>query len=280
MAKRNDIPPEEHSSDTGADGSGSGNDGLRRIEAPRLVPAQDESRGPRIGDVVTVPYEEAAHEGGYSDDGKPSAATYERRRRFIPLAAAIAVAAAIGAVTGALTTAGLSHFSEQPSAATALRDDGRHIEDAVGRIGRDLAALKSNVDASAKSAASQMARLNERLEKTDKVQSEAAAKVAKLAGAMERAPAAADPVTTGSIATPVPAVPPLPTLAPAPAMPSVVDGWTLRSVQNGTALIQGRIGLVEVEPGDSLPGLGRIENIRRQDGRWVVVTSRGLIVPR
>jgi hypothetical protein len=29
-----------------------------------------------------------------------------------------------------------------------------------------------------------------------------------------------------------------------------------------------------------LPGLGRIENIRRQDGRWVVVTSKGLILAR
>jgi hypothetical protein len=26
-----------------------------------------------------------------------------------------------------------------------------------------------------------------------------------------------------------------------------------------------------------LPGLGRIEAIRRQDGRWVVVTSKGTI---
>jgi hypothetical protein len=36
--------------------------------------------------------------------------------------------------------------------------------------------------------------------------------------------------------------------------------------------------MVEVAPGDMLPGLGRIEAIRRQDGRWVVITSRGMIV--
>jgi hypothetical protein len=29
-----------------------------------------------------------------------------------------------------------------------------------------------------------------------------------------------------------------------------------------------------------VPGLGRIDAIRRQDGRWVVVTSKGLIVAR
>jgi len=29
-----------------------------------------------------------------------------------------------------------------------------------------------------------------------------------------------------------------------------------------------------------VPGLGRIDAIRRQDGRWVVVTAKGLIVGR
>jgi hypothetical protein len=60
----------------------------------------------------------------------------------------------------------------------------------------------------------------------------------------------------------------------------VLEGWVVRSVYNGAALIQGRLGLVAVERGDTLPGLGRIENIRRQDGRWVVVTSKGLILAR
>ena len=32
--------------------------------------------------------------------------------------------------------------------------------------------------------------------------------------------------------------------------------------------------------GDPVPGLGRIDAIRKQDGRWVVVTSKGLIVAR
>ena len=59
-----------------------------------------------------------------------------------------------------------------------------------------------------------------------------------------------------------------------------VDGWALREVANGGAMIESRRGLFEVYAGDSLPGLGRIDAIRRQDGRWVVVTSKGLIVAR
>jgi len=44
--------------------------------------------------------------------------------------------------------------------------------------------------------------------------------------------------------------------------------------------VQSRMGLMEVEVGDPLPGGGRVEAIRRDNGRWVVVTSRGLIVAR
>ena len=85
---------------------------------------------------------------------------------------------------------------------------------------------------------------------------------------------------TGSVAA---VAPPATSASAGPARaagPPVVDGWILRSVYNGAAIIQGRLGVVEVEPGDNLPGLGRIENIRRQDGRWVVLTSKGLIVVR
>jgi hypothetical protein len=59
-----------------------------------------------------------------------------------------------------------------------------------------------------------------------------------------------------------------------------IDGWVLRDVSRGAALIEGRSGLYEVLAGDPVPGLGRVDAIRKQDGRWVVVTSRGLIVAR
>ena len=54
----------------------------------------------------------------------------------------------------------------------------------------------------------------------------------------------------------------------------------LRDVGYGGALIEGRQGLFEVYAGDHVPGLGRIDAIRKQDGQWVVVTSKGLIVAR
>jgi hypothetical protein len=59
---------------------------------------------------------------------------------------------------------------------------------------------------------------------------------------------------------------------------SVVEGWVLRKAARDIALVQSRYGIIEVEPGDRLPGIGRVEEIKRQDGRWVLVTPKGLIV--
>src|SRR5262249_3893127 len=88
--------------------------------------------------------------------------------------------------------------------------------------------------------------------------------------AVAAAPAPA-PESTGSGA---------PRVAPTAAIKHpVVEGWSLRKVYGSdSALVEGRYGIVEIEPGDLVPGLGRIQEIRRQDGRWVVVTSRGLVV--
>ena len=60
-----------------------------------------------------------------------------------------------------------------------------------------------------------------------------------------------------------------------------VEGWVLREASNGVALIENnRRGMYEVYPGDPIPGVGKVDAIRKQDGRWVVVTSKGLIVAR
>ena len=73
-----------------------------------------------------------------------------------------------------------------------------------------------------------------------------------------------------------------PSAAVAPPKPEVgrlpkVEGWVLRDVGNGGALIEGRQGMFEVYAGEPIPGLGRVDAIRRQDGKWVVVTTKGLI---
>src|SRR6185503_17007851 len=144
-----------------------------------------------------------------------------------------------------------------------------------------------------KTGLSQFNRANDRLDKLEKAQAEPMAKLAKLSETVDKlratppaAPvqtAAAAPAkeTTGSIA-PAPAQAVAAAAAPAPAAPKTevgrlptIEGWRLRDVANGGALIEGRNGLYEVYAGDPVPGVGRVDAIRRQDGHWVVVTSKG-----
>lgn len=196
--------------------------------------------------------------------------------RRLSIAAIVTIAAAVGAIGGSLATAGVGHYLKNDqsaaisaSASAAAAEQARAADSAIAKINADIAALKS-------SSAAQSAKMAERIEKIEKAQAEPAAKLAKLSEAVDklRAPApvvaAPAPETTGSIKS----------TAAQPNRLPVVEGWSLREVYDGTATVVGRAGIFDVIPGDPLPGVGRVDAIRRQDGRWVVVTSRGLIVAR
>ena len=223
------------------------------------------------------------------------------KRRLSAMAAVVAIAACVGAISGALATAGMMHFVS-PAQAPAQVADTSALDASVSRIDADIVALKANVEHTSKNGLSQINRANDRLDKLEKAQAEPMAKLAKLSETVDKlratppavAPAqaaAAAPAkeTTGTIAAPAPTQVATAAAAPAPvpAAPKTevgrlptVDGWRLRDVANGGALIEGRGGLYEVYAGDPIPGLGRVDAIRRQDGHWVVVTPRGLIVSR
>jgi hypothetical protein len=67
-------------------------------------------------------------------------------------------------------------------------------------------------------------------------------------------------------------------LAPVPeTRPRTIEGWTLREVVNGTAVLEGPNGTLRVTRGDTVPGVGRIVSIFRWGNRLMVATSRGLI---
>jgi hypothetical protein len=216
-----------------------------------------------------VSNESAAREQQFNAAAAPEAAG-----RRLSIAAIVAIAAAVGAIGGSLATAGVGHYvkSDQSAsvAAVTAAEQARSMESAIGKINADIAALKT-------SSATQSAKIVERIDRVEKAQAEPAAKLAKLSEAVEKmkAPAPvqaanAAPETTGSIKA----------TAAQPSRLPVVEGWTLRDVYDGTATVVGRAGIFDVIPGDPLPGVGRVDAIRRQDGRWVVVTSRGLIVAR
>ena len=220
------------------------------------------------------------------------------KRRIAAMAAVAALAAVAGAIGGALATAGTGHGNATEVA--AARNVG--LEAAVARIDADILALKASVEHNARLGVTQFNKTGDRLDKVEKAQAEPTAKLAKLseevgklraAQAAVAAPAAvpaqlaaAPAVTTvpkdvtGSVTPPAAATQPQATAKVEVGRLPTVEGWVLRDVGRGSALIESRRGVFEIFAGDSIPGVGRVDAIRKQDGRWVVVTSKGLIVSR
>jgi hypothetical protein len=256
------------------------------VDAPRIAPT-DPSAGADAADTIDLePITSVTHwrspnaqngpKGNFSwwPGGKPGdTARWWQAPRVPRLAAAIALAIAGGAVAGSLGTLWITRADQSEQA--LARSETNQLKSAIERLNSDLAAVRASVESASRGTSTQFTRLTERMDKVERVQTEPAAKIAKINETLERL----DRRTRD-----------LPDLAPVPeriAAPvpikeiprvSVVPGWVVRSVYDGMALIQGRIGLIEVEVGDPLPGGGRVEAIRRQDGRWVVVTSKGLIL--
>ncbi len=59
--------------------------------------------------------------------------------------------------------------------------------------------------------------------------------------------------------------------------PTTVEGWTVRSVYNGTVILEGPGGVWTAARGDTVPGLGRVNSIVLWGSRWIVATTRGLV---
>jgi len=228
------------------------------------------------------------------------------KRRIAAIAAMLALATAAGAVGGAFATATLIHGSSDVAVSTGQNP----LSASLSRIDSDIQSLKTGLEHTSKIGMSQFNKTTDRLDKLERAQAEPAAKLAKLSEAIDKlhalpvpapASAAAAPATspasssvskeiTGSIAPATAqqasASPAAPKIDAKPDAKTEVgrlptlDDWVLRDVGYGGALIGSRRGTFEVYAGDMIPGLGRVDAIRRQDGRWVVVTSRGLIVAR
>jgi hypothetical protein len=190
-----------------------------------------------------------------AEDALPGAGEEARRAsRFALLAAALALAAALGAMVGALAGYGLARPAATAAVASGTgMEDIQALKENVVQARTDLAALKLSMESASRNVAAQITRIGERIERLSRGEAASAAKD-----------------VTG-------AIPPA-GLATQGGKPGVVEGWVVRDVHRGTALLEGRMGLIEVDPGDVVPGLGRVDAIRKQDGRWVVVTPRGLIM--
>jgi septal ring factor EnvC (AmiA/AmiB activator) len=283
-----------------------------RPEAPKVeaIAEAPKSEAPRIGAEKIEPKIEAPTLPPAAQLAEPStaivtfkrpekkaeavAAPPSRSTRFALLAACVAIAASFGAIGGSL---GIAKFGPMIAAAPppapvaaakeqmadeikALKETVAQLRASTKSLNDNFAALKATVSTTTTTANAQSTKITETLDRIEKAQAEqrktaAAAAAATPAHLASTTQAVASPDVTGSVSPRPSAIEPNGALKN-----SIVQGWILRRVYDGAALIESRDGIIEVEPGSVAPGLGRVEAIKRQDGRWVVLTSRGMVVGR
>ena len=212
------------------------------------VPQADAPRAP--GKVLIMSAGDRNWDSSAADAGmkSESGSAMFGKRRVSAMAAVVALAMVAGALGGALATAGLTHFAGGDAASAG----NGAIEASVARIDADILALKASVEHTSRTGTAQFNKANDRLDKVEKAQAEPAAKLAKLSEAVDKlrvAPPAA-PVPVAAVA-PVAPKEVTGSIAPAAATPAAapkvevarlptIDGWVLRDVGYGAALIESR----------------------------------------
>src|SRR5664280_1432962 len=271
MAKRKDIEitgGEAAASSSGAPEPAQAQSELPSVESPPISPATEtpaiatDTPAPAIEPIAAAtptvePITDAAPVAKLRFVSRP------RHKRYALLAASVTFAAALGAVVGALASGG---YSTPARAAVPAIEQNKTMQQSIDRLGKEVTTLKASLEQANKSAHIQIAKISERLEHA----------TAEVTGSISA------PQTTAPVLTPLPSPRPTPRIAavepPPPARPSVVAGWTIRDTRNGYVYVENHGELYQVVLGAPLPGLGPVQSVKRQDGRWVVLTPKGIIV--
>jgi len=187
------------------------------------------------------------------------------RRRFSIYAAGILIAATLGGVIGALAVAG---FGQVADGGADTDETVIALRTSIGQLATEIRSLKTGIGADSEVTAEGLAAIEQRMAGAEQAQTALSAKIADLSAAAANTttlPVGVSGEITGSLGS--------------LAMP-VVNDWILWRVRNGRALVQNGGGYFEIVPGSSLPGLGIVDRITRENGRWVVFTERGVILDR
>ena len=170
-----------------------------------------------------------------------------------------------------------------------LRETVAQLRRQVSGVSENLDGLRTAVDQSSKATNDRFGRFAENLDRIERVSSSSTAKLDKLAQGQAQAQAQASapamvqsqpasqqgpmmasvaaPEFTGSV----------PASERASAPRKTIKGWSVRQAYEGIAILQGPNGVIEAVLGQQVPGLGRIEEIRNENGRLVVESSGGVI---
>jgi len=172
--------------------------------------------------------------------------------------------AAVGDLRGTINTVTSSMESNQRQLVTKLQE----LSERLDRIERNAPAA-----ATAGLVSNKLEQLNERLDRIER---------SAVVGAPPQAPALATsltPARSAAIEASTPIASPALKLQ-SPNETKKIPNWVVREVINGKAILQGPAGIIGVSTGDLVPGVGRVQSIARQGGRWTVATNKGVISAR
>ncbi|MCC2651172.1 MAG: hypothetical protein K0Q60_1335 [Microvirga sp.] len=183
-----------------------------------------------------------------------------------------------------------------------LEAETARSQEILARLSSDLASLKNTAAAfkeiehtASTATKSDQAKLADKVERLAISLQDPTKKLSSLEGRLDKMEsqimttlAALSTKSAATAAPPASAAPPAPPVAeaaareeapaPKPSKNEPVDGWVLREVYKGAALVESRNRrLYEVMPGGILPGVGKVEAIERRGARWVVLTDKGFI---
>ena len=270
MAKRKDIETAD-----GEAAAKSKNSELPIVESPPLSPATEVvpiSEPAAIETPVVEPIAATApiiETVATTPASPPRFVLRPRHKRYALLAATVTFAAALGAIVGALASSGFSTPAPAKPDMTAMAEN-KAMQQSLARLGKEVTTLKASLEAANKAAHTQMAKISERLEHAS----------AEITGSIS-APQTAAPLPAPMAAAPLPS--PRPRVAaaeipPQPARSPVLAGWTIHDMRGGYVFVENHGEIYQVQLGAPLPGLGPVQSVKRQDGRWVVTTAKGIIV--
>jgi hypothetical protein len=175
--------------------------------------------------------------------------------------------AAVGDLRGTINTVASSTESNQRQLVTKLQE----LSERLDRIERNAPAAATGGLVSNK-----LEQLNERL---DRIERSAAVVMAPPTQPPAVATSPRSAARSAAIEAPTASASPALKLQ-GPIETKKIPNWVVREVINGKAILQGPAGLIGVSTGDLVPGVGRVQSIARQGGRWTVATNKGVISAR
>ncbi|UPK37355.1 hypothetical protein IVB18_08665 [Bradyrhizobium sp. 186] len=200
----------------------------------------------------------------------------------LPVAAILVVCACTGVIAYLTTQPSQTNVAANTEIRN-LRETVVQLRKQVSGVSENLDGLRTAVDLSSKATNDRFGRFAENLDRIERVSSSSTVKLDRLAQAQAPAPAASQPQPSSQ------AMPMMATVAAPEVTGSVspsertsaprkaVKGWSVRQAYEGIAILQSPNGVIEAVLGQQVPGLGRIEEIRNENGRLVVETSGGVV---